>query len=101
MIESREISQATLDAMRVLEQGFMTPEIVFCSVIVDSEEGPMPSDDWLINHCPIKDAGRIEEEREAWICRLSASGYMDCTDWMGPFDTEVEAVEALVDACGE
>lgn len=28
--------------------------------------------------------------------RLSAPGYMDCTDWHGPFDTEEEAVSALL-----
>lgn len=28
--------------------------------------------------------------------RLSAPGYMDCTDWHGPFDTEEEAVADLL-----
>lgn len=28
-----------------------------------------------------------------WFARLSAPGYMDCTDWIGPYDTEEEAVE--------
>ena len=26
-----------------------------------------------------------------WFCHLSASGYMDQTEWSGPFDTEDEA----------
>jgi hypothetical protein len=26
-----------------------------------------------------------------WWCRLSASGYMDCTDWHGPFATADQA----------
>ena len=28
--------------------------------------------------------------------RLSADGYMDCTDWHGPFETEEEAVADLL-----
>lgn len=31
------------------------------------------------------------------FCRLSAPGYMDCTEWSGPFDTEVEARLYLAD----
>lgn len=31
--------------------------------------------------------GTIEIIRDKWWCRLSAPGYMDCTDWCGPFDT--------------
>ena len=30
-----------------------------------------------------------------WFCRLSANGYMDCTDWSGPFDTLAEARECI------
>lgn len=30
-----------------------------------------------------------------WWSRLSADGYLDCTEWLGPFDTEVEAIKAL------
>jgi hypothetical protein len=30
-----------------------------------------------------------------WFVRLSASGYMDCTDWTGPFDTEEAAIAEL------
>lgn len=32
---------------------------------------------------------------EGWFCRLSAPGYMDCTEWHGPYETEQEAMEAL------
>lgn len=39
-----------------------------------------------------------EEDRHCgWYCRLSAPGYMDCTDWSGPYETEQEAREAIVD----
>ena len=32
-----------------------------------------------------------------WICRLSAPGYMDCTDWSGPYDTLENARLAIVE----
>lgn len=48
------------------------------------------------------DAGetlRAEYETEThpnkWIVRFSAPGYMDCTDWSGPFDTEAQALDTL------
>lgn len=31
------------------------------------------------------------EKVKGWFVRLSAPGYMDATDWSGPFDTEQEA----------
>ena len=36
-----------------------------------------------------------------WYWRLSASGYLDCTDWSGPFNTEFSAVLDCIDACGD
>lgn len=32
---------------------------------------------------------------ESWFYRLSAPGYMDCTDWSGPFASEQEARDDL------
>lgn len=31
-----------------------------------------------------------------WYCRLSAPGYLDCTDWEGRFGTEADAIKHLV-----
>jgi hypothetical protein len=36
-----------------------------------------------------------------WCARLSAPGYLDCTDWAGPFETEEEAIVALYEMYGE
>lgn len=30
-----------------------------------------------------------------YFTRLSADGYLDCTDWIGPFETEIEAIREL------
>ena len=32
-----------------------------------------------------------------FYCRLSASGYLDCTHWDGPYLTEEQAVAALLE----
>lgn len=29
----------------------------------------------------------VEVYEDKWFCRLSAPGYLDCTDWSGPFDS--------------
>ncbi len=41
--------------------------------------------------------GERWRKRRGWFGRLSASGYLDCTDWSGPFDSEKEAKEFLSD----
>ena len=38
---------------------------------------------------------------KGWFARLSAPGYLDSTDWMGPFKTEEEAIQALKDQYGD
>jgi hypothetical protein len=35
------------------------------------------------------------EEVSGWFCRLSAPGYLDCTEWSGPFKTAKEAEDYL------
>lgn len=100
MTTKHTLSEETIDAFRRLDKGFMKPEFFFGAVTFDSELGPMPSEDWLNNFDPCDDASRIEDEKECWACRLSAPGYLDCTDWVA-FDTEGECVEYLVDTYGE
>ena len=38
-----------------------------------------------------------DRHEDKWFSRLSAPGYLDCTDWNGPFDTEKEALDYLVE----
>lgn len=44
----------------------------------------------------IMEAG-LDLEDDKVYARLSAPGYLDCTDWSGPFDTTEEAAQALLD----
>ena len=39
--------------------------------------------------------------KAGWYSRLSAPGYLDCTDWQGPYSCEDEALEALYETYGE
>lgn len=43
----------------------------------------------------------IEVIKGAWMARLSAPGYLDCTEWTGPFETEAEARAYLSDTYGD
>ena len=38
------------------------------------------------------------ERKEGWYGRLSANGYLDCTEWEGPHATEQEALDAVKEA---
>ena len=41
--------------------------------------------------------GEQWHKQPGWYGRLSAPGYLDCTDWSGPYQSEEEAEEALND----
>ncbi len=45
--------------------------------------------------------GEIWIEESGWFGRLSASGYLDCTDWSGPFGSEQEAHAFLNEMYGD
>lgn len=42
----------------------------------------------------------VYERVQGWFCRLQPHGYMDCTEWDGPFDSEIDALEHLDDTYG-
>jgi hypothetical protein len=48
--------------------------------------------------CSDFEEGIDSSEYEAgWYSRLSAPGYLDCTDWQGPYDTEEEALQEVME----
>lgn len=36
-----------------------------------------------------------------WFARMSAPGYLDCTEWCGPFETEEDAINHLSEMYGD
>ena len=47
-----------------------------------------------------QDPDEVLEVQTGWLARMSASGYMDCTDWTA-HETEQEAMEYLVEMYGD
>lgn len=66
--------QSTLERSK---HAFMAPEIIYLS---DANQGAIGD----------------EFGNTGWYWRLSASGYMDATDWEGPFDTEAHALASML-----
>ena len=43
----------------------------------------------------------MDVESDKVYCRLSADGFLDCTDWHGPFDTVEDAAFFLIETYAE
>lgn len=75
---------------------FMRPNIVQISMVeIDTTDGVvmLPVDHLPLEVSNVTKVTAIHADK--WFSRLSAPGYLDCTDWIGPFDDEREALEAL------
>ncbi len=70
-------------------------EIVPCDLF---RRGYVPTADDLSDYCE----GMPEEWSRVtgWFARYSAPGYLDCTAWCGPYETEQEAIAACKDIYG-
>lgn len=44
----------------------------------------------------IEEGGDPDPPKAGWYGRLSASGYLDATDWTGPFETSEEALQEVM-----
>ena len=89
------------DAWDRLCAGFMSPEIVSGVSFVlpdDTDCGWIPADAY-----DPRSMGPIADRNTGagYFCRLSAPGYLDATEWSGPFDTEAEAEAHLLEMYGE
>ncbi len=71
---------------------FMIPQYVKGEFATVNGEGAMPKE-----FVTKEDEQRILAIEDGWWFRLSAPGYLDCTDWHGPFDAEHEAREFVQD----
>ena len=65
---------------------FMQPfyaQGTFVVAEIDGEQSSVPEDVFSP-----EDHGKMIGMETGWFYRLSAPGYMDCTEWCGPFETE-------------
>jgi len=92
---------------------FMGPEAIFTKMLhVETSAGTMVFPSNLVPATPtaadvrdycegepfVYSTGDLDCERhEGWYARLSAPGYLDCTDWTGPHASESDALAALAD----
>lgn len=88
---------------------FMQPETYFGEVqrINNTREGDIvtPRGYEQYDDATAAEEYNVEPEdvvtESGWYARLSAPGYLDCTEWSGPFDTEEEAIEELKEMHGD
>jgi hypothetical protein len=62
---------------------------------IEIEDGE-PCDDTLEAYIEGKKVYSVERV-EGWFANLSANGYMDQTDYMGPYDSAEEALKEVMD----
>ena len=55
----------------------------------------VPAGTFSASYLDYMDLSLVDHTLGKWYYRLSASGYMDCTEWTGPFATEEEARDDL------
>lgn len=93
-----------------MRDGFMQIETYHghCQRINNTREGDILTPEEYAEHPGNEEAaaayGVDPEDVETvfgWFARLSAPGYMDCTEWSGPFDTEEEAIAECKDMYGD
>ena len=98
------------------ENSFMQPEIVYgewaildgdCGIwIVPAEDAPETYTDEELDeiYSQVSEGGSECHEctyEEGFVARLSAPGYLDCTDWQGVYSSKEEALEELEEMYGD
>ena len=53
--------------------------------------------------CFHDDESELGEEYDGpgWYWRLPSDGFLDCTEWIGPFETEAHALADMLLECGD
>src|SRR5579872_758188 len=77
--------------------GFIPAEL--CGDVPEYHGDRQPIPDSLRDYCENRECWEIKK-REGWGARLSAPGYMDCTEW-SVFDSETEARSHLTEMYGD
>ena len=77
---------------------FMVGQASQDTMYIVEDIGPVPVHAFLLADYLSEDGDTVSIEKQSgWWSRLSAPGYLDCTDWQGPYATETEALEDLAD----
>ncbi len=79
---------------------FMVDEVIYETFLVgETSEGTtsLHPDVWSERRHYKLITGERWKKAPGWYARKSAPGYLDATDWMGPFDSEREALDELRD----
>ena len=81
-----------------LTNGHMLPQAIHGTMYVgETNEGTVILEEDIFEF-ESKHYGNVSwEKTSGWFARWSAPGYLDATEWMGPYDTEEEAIAALDD----
>jgi hypothetical protein len=80
---------------------FMRPQAIkddFVTCDWDGVAYHVPSD---VESLLDDDVTITDRHEDKWFSRLSAPGYLDCTDWEGPYDTKKEALKGLYEIYGQ
>ena len=90
----------------MLTAAFMKPEIFKGKMIVGEDsngESFMYPEEYFTKEQVRKEVGKVNSIgiKAGWFGRLSASGYMDSTDWAGPFASEKACEDYLQEMYGE
>lgn len=84
------LKEQSVNFMKPIAKYFDSADVV--ELLTPDEDESEDSTRWeLVSDMP----------KPEWYSRLSAPGYMDCTEWQGPYDTEEEALEGLYEVFGE
>ena len=82
-------------------------------VVILAQQGDSTEDPYIVERADLyrpesnMEAAKVTLAGAGYVARLSAPGYMDCTEWEGPFDTAKEARASLAESfdlceeCGE
>jgi len=74
-----------------LERDFMSPELAYINRRCKRD---------LEDMFPDGEGPQGHDAYAGWYSRLSAPGFLDCTDWNGPFKSATAAKRYLVDLYG-
>ncbi len=95
----------TLAGMTCIPADLVGVDEPFDEVLLGCDTSTAPVDGDMIDRMepyldPSTEIVSVECVR-GWFARLSAPGYMDCTDWSGPFPSEAAALAHLEEMYGE